>query len=242
MKIIKYQKLSGNKYNVYLDNGEKIKLYEDIIIKEELLLKKEIEDLDYLIELNNKYSIYEVSLKYISTKIRSIKEMTEYLQKKGYSEIDINNTIDKLIKKGYLNDDYYSKCYISDKMNLSNDGPLKIKKHLDELDIPYPVYSKYLKEFNYSLQKEKISDYINKKLKSNRKSRYMFKNSMIVNLVNLGYDKELVNECLYHIYVDDKDNLSKEKEKIRKKLEKKYSGDELEYKIKQKLYQKGYFE
>ena len=242
MKIIKYQKLSGNKYSVFLDNREKIKLYEDVIIKEELLLKKEIDNLDRLIELNNKYSIYEISLKYINTKIRSIKEMNDYLFKKGYSETDINNTIDKLIKKGYLNDDYYSKCYISDKMNLSNDGPLKIKKYLDELDIPYPVYSKYLKDFNYELQKEKVCDYINKKLKSNRKSRYMFKNSMIVNLVNLGYDKELVNECLYHIYVDDKDNLDKEKEKIRKKLEKKYSGDELEYKIKQKLYQKGYFE
>ena len=242
MKIIKYQKLNGNKYNVYLDNGEKIKLYEDVIIKESLLLKKEIDDIDRLIELNSKYEIYEVSLRYIITKIRSIKEMNDYLLKKGYSEIDINNTIDKLIKKGYLNDDYYSKCYISDRMNLSNDGPLKIKKHLEELEIPYPVYSKYLKDFNYSLQKEKVSDYINKKLKSNRKSRYMFKNSMIVNLVNLGYDKELVNECLYHVYVDDKDNLAKEKEKIRKKLEKKYSGDELEYKIKQKLYQKGYFE
>ena len=242
MKIIKYQKLNGNKYNVYLDNGEKIKLYEDVIIKESLLLKKEIDDIDGLIELNSKYEIYEISLRYISTKIRSIKEMNDYLLKKGYSEIDINNTIDKLIKKGYLNDDYYSKCYISDRMNLSNDGPLKIKKHLEELEIPYPVYSKYLKDFNYSLQKEKVSDYINKKLKSNRKSRYMFKNSMIVNLVNLGYDKELVNECLYHVYVDDKDNLAKEKEKIRKKLEKKYSGDELEYKIKQKLYQKGYFE
>jgi regulatory protein len=242
MKIIKYQKLSGNKYNVYLDNGEKIKLYEDIIIKEELLLKKEIDDVDRIIKLNDKYSIYEVSLKYISTKIRSIKEMEDYLTKKGYSNLDINNTIDKLIKKGYLNDDYYSKCYISDKINLSNDGPLKIKKHLEELGIPYPVYSKYLKDFNYSLQKEKVNDYINKKLKSNRKSRYMFKNSIIVNLVNLGYDKELVNECLYHVYVDDKDNLNKEKEKIRKKLEKKYSGDELEYKIKQKLYQKGYFE
>ena len=242
MKIIKYQKLNGNKYNVYLDNHEKIKLYVDVIIKEELLLKKEIDDIDKLLELNSKYEIYEISLKYINTKIRSVKEMTDYLYKKGYSEQDINNTIDKLIKKGYLNDDYYSKCYITDRMNLSKDGPLKIKKHLEELEIPYPVYSKYLRDFNYELQKEKVNDYISKKLKSNRKSRYMFKNSMIVNLVNLGYDKELVNECLYHIYVDDKENLSKEKEKIRKKLEKKYSGDELEYKIKQKLYQKGFFE
>ena len=31
MKITKYQKLSGNKYNVYLDNGEKIKLYENFM-------------------------------------------------------------------------------------------------------------------------------------------------------------------------------------------------------------------
>ena len=61
MKIIKYQKLNGNKYNVYLDNHEKIKLYEDVIIKEELLLKKEIDDIDKLLELNSKYEIYEIS-------------------------------------------------------------------------------------------------------------------------------------------------------------------------------------
>ena len=57
MKIIKYQKLNENKYNVYLDNGEKIKLYEDIIIKESLLLTKEIDDVDKLLELNSKHEI-----------------------------------------------------------------------------------------------------------------------------------------------------------------------------------------
>ena len=36
MKIIKYNKINGNKYEVYLENNEKIKSYEDVILKEEL--------------------------------------------------------------------------------------------------------------------------------------------------------------------------------------------------------------
>ena len=38
MKIIKYKKLPGNKYKITLDNNDII-LYEDIIIKNMILLK-----------------------------------------------------------------------------------------------------------------------------------------------------------------------------------------------------------
>ena len=66
---------------------------------------------------------------------------------------------------------------------------------------------------------------------------------MLINLINLGYDKEMINDCLNHISIDNLDELKeKEKEKVRKKLERKYSGDELERKIKEKLFQKGFFE
>ena len=64
-----------------------------------------------------------------------------------------------------------------------------------------------------------------------------------MNLINLGYDKEMINDCLNKISIDNLDELKEiEKNKIRKKLERKYSGDELERKIKEKLYQKGFFE
>ena len=43
MKIIKYKKLPGNKYKITLDNNDII-LYEDIIIKNMILLKKEIKE------------------------------------------------------------------------------------------------------------------------------------------------------------------------------------------------------
>lgn len=242
MKIIKYNKVSNNKYDVILENNEKIKLYEDVILKEELLLKKEINDIDKILEINSKYEIYDVSLKYLNHHVISIKGMKEYLKRKKYQEIDINNTINKLIKNGYLNDKYYAKCYISDHVNLSNDGPLKIKRHLEDNDISYNDYSEYLK-IDDNIWINKINEYLIHQLKVNKKSNYCFKNKMLLNLINLGYEREMINECLSHVEVKNIAVLkSKEEEKIRIKLARKYSGEELEYRIKQKLYQKGFFE
>ena len=168
--------------------------------------------------------------------------MKEYLLKKKYDLQTIDKTIDKLICKGYLNDEYYAKCYISDHVNLSNDGPYKMIKHLEELDITSDIYAQYLSKYN-STWKERIEKYINKNLKTNKKSTYFFKSKMLMNLINLGYEKEMINDCLSHISIDNLNELKEiEKNKIRKKLERKYSGDELERKIKEKLYQKGFFD
>ena len=44
MKIKKISKKKGSLYELLLDTGEKINLYDDVILKYELLLKKEIDD------------------------------------------------------------------------------------------------------------------------------------------------------------------------------------------------------
>ncbi len=242
MKIIKYNKINGNKYEVYLENNEKIKLYEDVILKEELLLKKEIDDISKILVINSQYEIYDVSLKYLNHHVISIKGMKDYLLKKNYVEEDINNTIDKLIKNGYLNDSYFAKCYINDKINLTNDGPLKIIKYLEDNNIEREVYSEILDKDD-EIWSSRIKKYLEKQVKLNKKSSYYFKNKMMVNLINLGYEKEMINSLLNNITIDNQEELKNiEKEKIRKKLEKKYSGNELERKIKEKLYQRGFFE
>ena len=43
MKIIKYTKMKSNKYKVKIDDIE-VKLYDDVIVKYQLLRKKEITD------------------------------------------------------------------------------------------------------------------------------------------------------------------------------------------------------
>ena len=242
MKIVKYKKIKSNKYEVFLENNEKITLYEDIILKEGLLIKKEINDIEKILKENSEYEIYDVALKYLNHHVVSIKEMNNYLLKKDYSESDVKRIIDMLIKQGYLNDSYYAKCYILDHINLSNDGPQKIIKHLECNDISSNIYSEYLDNYR-DIWQQRINKYVEKQLKINKKSAYYFKNKMLINLVNLGYDREMINACLNNITIDNIGELKeKEQDKIRKKLEKKYQGEELERKIKEKLYQKGFFE
>lgn len=242
MKILKYKKISSNKYEVILENNDKIKLYEDVILKEGLLLKKEIEDIELILSINSKYEIYEVALKYITNHLISVKGMKEYLRKKAYQEEDILKSINKLLANNFLNDEYFAKCYINDRINLSNDGPNKIIKYLKDNDIDEEVYLPLLTKYD-NLYEEKIMKYLEKQKKANKKSAYYFKNKMLINLLNLGYDKEMINKCLNQVKITNQSELKqKEEAKWRKKYEGKYSNEQLERKIKEKLYQLGFFE
>ena len=119
MKIIKYKKIK-NKYRVYFDN-EEVDLYEEIILKYNLLLKKEIDSklLEEIKESNKNEEAYEKALNYINVKMRSRNELEKYLSKKEYDDLLIKNTIKRLENIGLINDELYIKSYISDKINLT---------------------------------------------------------------------------------------------------------------------------
>lgn len=59
-------------------------------------------------------------------------------------------------------------------------------------------------------------------------------------LLNLGYSNTYINQALNGKKLVDEDISKQEYQKLYNKLSKKYSGRELEYKIKQKMYQKGF--
>ncbi len=243
MKIERYTKLKNGQYKLSLDNNTNILLHEDLILKHELLIYKEIEeeDIDKLLEENTSYNAYDLALGYLKIKMRSKKEIKEYLLKKAVKEELINNAIEKLEEQGYLNDSIYAKAFINDKINLSNDGPYKIKENLMKLGISEDTVLENLEVFDREIEISKIQKLIDKQIKINHnKSNYLLKKKVMDYLVNLGYTKELVILLVNKVNIDDDDIMKKEYDKIYKKLSKKYSGKELEYKAKQKMYQKGF--
>ena len=240
MKIIKYIKSGKNKYKLILDNDEQIILYEDIILKEELLLKKEINDLDYIKKINLEYSLYDKVLSFINKKMRSESEIRNYLKKYTKDINYIDKIINKLKDNNYINKELYLKSYLHDKINLSMDGPLKIKKDLENMGFNLNDIEDKLQIYNKDIINEKIERYINKQLKINKKSLYYFKQKILINLINLGYEKEDILEQLNNITIDENNLEEKEREKLIKKYEKKYSKEDLDKIIKQKLYEKGY--
>lgn len=171
MKINKIKKLSSGKYKIELENKESITLYEDVLLEENILYKKEIDNelLNKLNIRNDYYKIYTKTLKYIMTKIRSEKEINEYLDKQIIDKKDKEKIIKKLKDNKMLNDDNFYISYISDRIRLSNDGPDKIKSELikhniDENKINNEL-SKYEEAYKNDIIEIKIDKNINKNCK-----------------------------------------------------------------------------
>ncbi len=239
MKIIKYKKIR-NKYRVYLDNDDTIDLYENIILKYDLLIKKEIKDMNSIKKDNYKEEAYELSLNYINKKMRTSKEIRNYLSKKEYSKDIIENTITKLKKVNLLNDELYVKAYINDRINLSNDGPNKISNYLIHNGMDQNLINKYINNLDKKELKVKLEKLIDKKSKTIKNCSGNVKKFKIVNyFINLGYDKYMIEDILSNKNFNN-DGGDREYNKLYNKYSKKYSGFELEKIIRQKLYQKGY--
>ncbi len=236
MKIIKYKKIRDSKYELTFDNTSKVDLYEDIIIKYNLLNKEEItsNEMDEIIKENQNIEAYYISVKYLNTKLRSTLEIKKYLKKHNHSNKIIDETIKKLTAQGYLNDKVYMESYINDQFNLTNNGPEKIKRELIKLGIKDNIIID--KDFS-----EKIIKLIDKKVKANNKmSKKILKNNISNYLFNLGYNQDMFINYLNEIEVDDYKFIKKEYEKIYRKQINKVEPSKLKFVVKEKLYQKGY--
>lgn len=241
MKIKSYKKIKQNKYEVTLSNNESVLLYDDIILKYELLTKKEIadEELKEIILDNAKYEIYYAMLKDISKKLRTEKELRSKF--KDYDKEAVDYSINKLKTDKYINNELYIRAYINDAINLKLIGPLKIRNNLSNLGYNIDEINHYLLTIEDNVWQDKINKIIKKEINGNHTySGNVLKMRIQNKISNLGFELNMITKLLndYDFNLSEEEYL-KEKEKAIKKYSKKYSGYLLEQKVKKYLYQKG---
>lgn len=199
MQIEKYELTKKNKYNVFLSNGEVLTLDERVITENELLLKKTLDQelYDKVTRESKIYELVDISIKYISIRLRSIQEIKTYLQNKTEDKEIIDIVTSKLLNLGYLDDDKFTKAFIKDKLNFTSMGEYKIKMHLQRLGISYDIIEENISMIDENVLEEKIIKQIEKYLKTNRKyTGTNLKNKMYNHLVAEGFTKERVIRIL----------------------------------------------
>lgn len=243
MKIDKIKKLPNGKYKITFDDNEKLITYDDVLLKNKLLFDKEVDKIKYEeISSDTKYyDVYNKIIKMISKRIRSKKEIEEYLETVSIDENDKLEIIKKLEEIGFINDLAFTKAFTYDKFNLSNYGPYKIKNELLKHDIEESIVEEAINTILESDIVDKLKAIIIKRIKNNNKySNYILKQKIVLDLVNQGYDKDMIVDIYDSSKVESSSIINKEFNKQYNKLVKKYSGSELKYKLKEKLYQKGF--
>lgn len=245
MKILKYKKKRNGQYELQLDSGKELSLYEEVILKFELLLKKNIDegDLEQILLSNQEYDVYYVALKSLKSRFKSVKELRISLLKKEYPQEYVEKAIQKLLSQGYLDDRSFAKAYINQQMITTSKGPRKIEKELLDKGVSSDIIFSEISVFTKEEQLPKIEKVASRLLKSNRsRGGAVLKRKIVHDLQVLGYDISNIEEVLFKMdFSDTKDISKREAEKLYRRLSKKYSGKELEYKIKEKLYQKGLY-
>lgn len=243
MKIGKYTKLKSNKYSVVIDDIT-VKLYDDVIVKYELLRLKEIDDKLFkeITEYNDRLEAYYKSLKYITKKLRTEKEIYKYLDK-DYSKKIILETIDKLKRMGYLNKELYLKSYLSDQVHMSLNGPNKIKKDLVSLGYDEDEIKESIESIDNDIWLDKVQKIVNKKIKSNRNlGSNKLKEKLVYDLSNMGYYKWMIEDIIHSTeFSSDSNILEKEYNKLYARLSRKFDGSSIDYQIRMKLLQKGFY-
>ena len=239
MKIDKIKK-SGTKYKILLDDGKEIKTYDDVIINHGLLYNKTIdsETLNKINNDNNYYEAYYKAVNYITKKLRSEKEIAIYLNNYNVNVKDQEKIIKKLKEINLINDFNFTQAYIADRLNLSNDGPDKIKNTLINHEIDPQIIAEQLIKIDQKIIDDRILKIIAKKTKSTKYCGYKLKAKLLNELISMGYNKNDIIRLLDEI--DTTKSITEEYQKIYQKLSKKYEGKELIYNIKRKLYSEGF--
>lgn len=244
--IIKYlKKGKNNTYEVTMqDNNKVVKLFDDIIVKYSLLPKKEISEKEFITIKNENDALesYYIAVRFLNFKLRTKKEMKQYLARKGYNPSAISKTIIKLEKEGYLNEENYIRSFINDGYRFSSDGPLKLKKKLLENGLEETIIDEILQEISKEDWILKLEKIYQKKVDSHHTDGLeKWKLKCWQYLIQLGYPKSWIEELTEKIiWPKDEKRLSLEYEKLLRILSRKYQGNELRFQLKRKLYNKGF--
>ncbi|MCP3028856.1 recombination regulator RecX [Halobacillus sp. A5] len=245
------QKKSKNRYNIYLDRGQGeaygFSVDEDILIEYTLQKDKELEEstIEALIQKDTVHKVYTQTINYLSYRMRSEKEIRDFLLKKETDDEHIEEIIRRLYREKLLDDLEFAKALVRTRMNTATKGPLMLKKELIEKGVDASLADEAIMEFPFALQVEKAAKLAEKKVRSDRKKsqKQQIQNAQ-QHLMQKGFNSDVIKEALSSL-PEEEDNQEWEAvvfqgEKLLRKYERKSEGYELKQKVKSGLYRKGF--
>ena len=178
-----------NRVNIFVDDEFKSGLDVETAVKFCLKVGKEIND----VELNNiiieseTNSAFNVALRFLSLTPKSAYEVKQKLIKKGYSDVVISKAIEKLEEYKYIDDEEYSRLYLS---SCKNRSKREIENKLRQKGISKEIINILLEDVDDDQEENNAFIYAQKYLK-NKQLDEKNKRHLITNLIRKGYSYDI---------------------------------------------------
>jgi regulatory protein len=192
---IERQKRNSTRRSIFLNDKYSFSVSEDIYTKYALYVEQELteDEIEAITQEETELSVKRIALRFRSYRPRSKKELTEYLQKKGYDDKYINTALDFLSSNKLLDDEEFARMFCRDKLNLKPVGKLMMKQLLFKKGILKTTIDSVLSDF-YSKESERELAEKEASKKYHRVSSLpslTIKKRIFDHLVRRGYDSSL---------------------------------------------------
>ena len=97
-------------------------------------------------------SAYDTALDYLTYKARTVREMENRLDEGDYSEIEIMQTVERLINNGLLDDRKYAADFIESRLNTKPVSRNKLREQLEGHFVPSDIISEALSEVSDEIE------------------------------------------------------------------------------------------
>lgn len=245
---ISVQQKNKERFNIFLDGEYAFAVYEGTLLKFQLIKGKELDELEIeeILYSDQVNKAYNTAVHYLSFRMRTAKEIQDYLKEKEYEPFVIKEIVKKLSEQGYLNDREFAIAYVRTQVNTTLKGRGVIEQELMEKGVGKGMIEEAV-ESEYSAEQE-LEHAVKLVLKYAPKYKKDSFKVMIQKveqaLVRKGYSFSVIKIAIEEAELEE--DSSEEWESLSKHAEKyqrKYTGmDDYEYKMKMKgaLYRKGF--
>ena len=152
MKITRVVKKDSKNVSIHLDNGNVIFINYEIFIKSGLRKNDNISEnqIDSLIKENQRFAVKQRAFRYLGRRLLSENELRIKLRLKKYDENIINEIIEDLKEKNYLDDLEFANIFSSENIRNKFWGKNKVKAELMRRGINNEIILQVLLEkFHY---------------------------------------------------------------------------------------------
>ena len=200
MKVQNIVRKDSRNVSITFDNGEVLFLAVDIFIKSGIRKNDEITDNRFLslIKENKLFHIRQRAFRFLGRRLHSVSELRTKLLQKGYEKLLIEDVLDELEEKDYLNDNEFAKMFVEEKIKTKLWGEKKLRNELIKKGVSEQIIAETIKS---SISAE--DNFTNAMEVATKKYKVLAKRSLdndvvkrkLISFLNLqGYDYNLIKE------------------------------------------------
>ena len=245
MKITKLEK-KKRLYLMELDGQQTSYITEDTIVRfmlsrDKVISKEELTEIQDFAQFSYGKNL---ALYHLSFKVRTEKEVREYLKKYDIEEKIISQVIANLKEDNWINDRQYAYSIINANQLSGDKGPYVLAQKLSQKGIVKSTIEEVLKDFDFSEVAKRVAEKLLKKYTRRLPARAL-QDKIIQSLTNKGFSYSDAKSAFDDLdsQVDQETTqelIFKELDKQYTKYARKYEGYELKQRLTQVLARKGY--